>query len=158
MAIQHGAQSHGDEPRVHATRSKPPVKPGAINTSVGSRLRHRCIAASLAVGLAIGLIEAASAEAINTSEFELAIRNNGLVLPDNVIRVRSGDMVRLRWTTDAMITVHLHGYDIEKKLSPDMPAVMFFEAHATGRFPVNLHGRHEHGDSGTLLYLEVLPR
>ncbi len=134
------------------------MKPGAINTSVGSRLRDRCVAASLAVALAIGLIEAASAEAMNTSEFELAIRNNALVRPDNVIRARSGDMVRLRWTTDAMIIVHLHGYDIEKKLNPDVPAVMSFEAHATGRFPVNLHGGHDHCDSGTLLYLEVLPR
>jgi len=142
---------------VHATR-RPSVKPDATKTFVGSRHRHRCAVATLATALAVSLIDAAGAEAMNTSEFELAIRNNALVRPDNVIRVRSGDMVRLRWTTDAMITVHLHGYDIEKKLSPDVPVVMSFEAHATGRFPVNLHGSHEHGDSGTLLYLEVLPR
>ena len=78
--------------------------------------------------------------------------------PSNVIRVRMGDVVRLRWTTDATMTIHLHGYDIESEVSPDAATVMSFEAYATGRFPVNLHSGHDHGDGSTLLYLEVLPR
>ena len=41
------------------------------------------------------VVDAAQAEATNTSEFDLAIRNHALAQPDNVIRVHVGDVVRL---------------------------------------------------------------
>jgi hypothetical protein len=75
----------------------------------------------------------------------------------------------------------LHGYDIEKTITPDSTVSIQFEAHATGRFPVTVHGSdhvmadhddsdhddhdsdHEHDKSpgkheeSTLFYLEVYP-
>lgn len=126
--------------------------------SIGWRFGQLCVLAALGVGLAIGLIDVAGAETTKTSEFDLAIRDHALARPDNVVPVHLGDVVRLRWTTDTRTTIHLHGYDIESELSREAATTMSFEAHATGRFPVNLHGGHDHGDSSTLLYLEVLPR
>ena len=79
-----------------------------------------------------------------------------------LIRVKQGDAVRLRWTTDRPIVLHLHGYDIETKVEPGAVAEMAFEARATGRFPVEEHkpnakGGHSHGETA-LVRVEVRPR
>jgi hypothetical protein len=94
--------------------------------------------------------------------FDLKIEN-GRVAPNmRLIRVRQGDAVRLRWTSDRPITLHLHGYDIETKVVPGAVADMAFTARATGRFPVeehkpNAHGAHSHGEAA-LVRIEVRPR
>ena len=88
-----------------------------------------------------------------------------------VIRVKKGEVVNLRWTTDEMVSLHLHGYDVEKTVHPGSTATMTFTAHATGRFPITSHGfdepggshqkGHSHGgshDEATLIYFEVHPR
>ena len=88
-------------------------------------------------------------------EFELDFRGGALPAEQQLIRVRQGDEVILRWSTDEPVEVHLHGYDIEKKLKPGTPTTMWFVAVATGRFPVT---RHRNGEEATLGYLEVYPR
>jgi len=80
----------------------------------------------------------------------------------NVLRVKQGDAVELKWQTDETVKLHLHGYDIEKTAVPGKPALMKFIAKATGRFPVTSHGfggakDHSHG-KGALFYLEVHPK
>lgn len=84
-------------------------------------------------------------------------------VPQNMrrIRVKQGDAVKLRWTTDRSIIVHLHGYDIEKTVEPGTVTEMAFIAHATGRFSVEEHkpnarGGHSHGEA--LIRIEVHPR
>ena len=71
-----------------------------------------------------------------------------------VVRVRQGDSVELRWTSDTATELHLHGYDREAHATVDGEAVISFVADATGRFPIEAHGL---GDR-TVLYVEVLPR
>ena len=88
-------------------------------------------------------------------EFELAFRGGALPADRQVIRVRQGDDVILRWSTDEPLEVHLHGYDIEKDLKPGTVTTMWFVAAATGRFPIT---RHRHGEEATLGYVEVHPR
>jgi len=88
--------------------------------------------------------------------FELAIAKGRVDAAQETVRVKKGDKVELRWTTDRRIALHLHGYDIETTVDPGQPGVMSFEARIAGRFPVSEHGqrsRHER----PLLYLEVLP-
>jgi hypothetical protein len=93
--------------------------------------------------------------------FELKIEK-GRVAPNmRLIRVKQGDVVKLRWTTDRPITLHLHGYDIEKKVEPGTVTEMAFTARAAGRFPVEEHkpearGGHSHGEA--LVRVEVRPR
>ena len=76
--------------------------------------------------------------------------------------VKQGDTVKLRWTSDRPIVLHLHGYDIERKVEPGAVSEMAFVARATGRFSVEEHkadakGGHSHGEAA-LVRIEVLPR
>jgi hypothetical protein len=93
--------------------------------------------------------------AAETRAFELAVRNGELPAERRVVRVRQGDEVTLNWTTDKALVIHLHGYDIETSLSPAAPALMRFTARASGRFPVEIHGR---GGHRVLAHVEVHPR
>jgi hypothetical protein len=90
-------------------------------------------------------------------EFDLAIRGGALPTGSQVVKVRQGDEVTLRWTTDAALTIHLHGYDIEKELAPGRPVSMQLSARVAGRFPIEIHPRGG-GRERTLGYLEVHPR
>jgi hypothetical protein len=94
--------------------------------------------------------------------FDLAIERGRVPASMRLIRVKQGDTVRLRWTTDRPITLHLHGYDIEMKVVPGAVAVMSFRADVAGRFPVEEHrpragGGHSHGEAA-LVRIEVRPR
>ena len=94
---------------------------------------------------------------------ELVIKQRGLA-GKNTFRVTKGQIVELRWSTDETVELHLHGYDVLAKAKPGAPAVMRFKAHATGRYPVTVHGfgnKHSHGgghSEKTMLYLEVYPK
>ena len=93
--------------------------------------------------------------------FDLHIERGRVAENMSVIRVKQGDVVRLRWSTDRSIILHLHGYDIEKKIEPDTVGLMEFVAYATGRFPVEVHrspeaGDHSHGEA-PLVRIEVYP-
>jgi hypothetical protein len=84
-------------------------------------------------------------------------------VPDNMrlIRVKQNDAVKLEWRSDKPLTIHLHGYDIEKEVKPGEVVEMTFTARATGRFTVEPHigktpgGGHAHGD--VLVTIEVYP-
>jgi hypothetical protein len=93
--------------------------------------------------------------------FDIKITAGRVPQSMRVVRVKQGDTVRLRWTSDRPIELHLHGYDIERKVEPGSVAEMTFVARATGRFSVEEHeadakGGHSHG--APLLRVEVLPR
>ena len=114
--------------------------------------RRRAWLAVLAVWLALVAVGVAMAE---PRVFELTIKNGRLPENQRLVRVRQGDEVTLKWTTDRALTLHLHGYDLEAKLGPETPVDMPFTAHATGRFPIEIHGA---GMEHTIGHLEVHPR
>ena len=87
---------------------------------------------------------------------ELAVKNGQLPEDRRLVRVRQGDEVTLRWTTDRPLTVHLHGYDLEAKLAPGAPVSMRFTARVTGRFAIEVHGDRQ--AERVIAYLEVHPR
>jgi hypothetical protein len=109
-----------------------------------------------------GLAPAVGASATDLT-FDLRIERGELPLNMRVIRVRQGDVVKLRWRTDQPLTLHLHGYDIEQALERDTVAEMTFTARATGRFPVHVHdvstgaGSHSH-EEAPLVLIEVYPQ
>ena len=109
----------------------------------------------LLAGAILGL--AAHPVAAEPRVIELAIRGETLPLAQRVIRVQHGDAVTLRWTSDRALTLHLHGYDIEQRVTPGTAATMAFTARATGRFSIEVHGGPA-GHGATLGYLEVHPR
>jgi hypothetical protein len=94
--------------------------------------------------------------------FDLRIERGTVAPSMRLIRVREGDAVKLRWTSDRPIVLHLHGYDIEARVQPGKVAEMAFTARATGRFAIEEHrpddrGGHTHGEA-PLARIEVHPR
>lgn len=98
---------------------------------------------------------------------DLPVRERLLPPDQRIIRVQQGDDVTLRWTTNHELIVHLHGYDIEKRLKPRETATMTFHARAAGRFPITVHSTDagsasavpgREGKEAVLGYLEVQPR
>jgi hypothetical protein len=53
--------------------------------------------------------------------FDLALKDGRLPENQRLVRVRQGDEVTLKWTTDKPFTLHLHGYDLEARLVPQTP-------------------------------------
>ncbi len=119
-----------------------------------SRTLAACVLASY-LGAATGVLHAA--------EVAFALRIEKSHVPENMrlIRIQRNDVVKLQWTSDRPMTIHLHGYDIEKQITPGTVTDMVFTARATGRFTVEPHlarepsGGHAHGD--VLVTIEVYP-
>ena len=117
------------------------------------RLRASVLALSLS-----GALTAADAAEVT---YALTIANSRLPENMRLIRVKQNDVVKLDWSSDKPISVHVHGYDIEKDIKPGTVTQMMFVARATGRFTVEPHigktpaGGHAHGD--VLVTIEVYP-
>jgi hypothetical protein len=99
---------------------------------------------------------AAGAAAPERKAFELALVDGKLAPAAGTVRVRKGDEVELKWSSDRRIVLHLHGYDLETTVTPQSPARMAFTASLAGRFPVSEHA-HGKGHHRAVLYLEVHP-
>jgi hypothetical protein len=122
-----------------------------------SVLRSALVGAIFALSLVAPKIAAIAEELA----FDVRIER-GRVPPNmRLIRVKQGDVVKLRWSADRTTILHLHGYDIEMKVEPGAVAEMSFTARATGRFSVSVHkpaqgGGHTHDPP--LTHVEVYPR
>jgi len=55
------------------------------------------------------------------------------------VEVALGDQVVLEIVSDTADEIHVHGYDIEKRISPGAPARLRFEATIPGVFEVETH-------------------
>ena len=86
----------------------------------------------------------------------LTIVNGTVANIGDTLRVKQGERLELRWSSDKPVELHLHGYDIQAKVDPAAPAVMAFTATIPGRFPIEVHG-HGPRSRHPLLYLEVYP-
>jgi hypothetical protein len=112
----------------------------------------------LALLLVAGAVVASVAAELT---FDLKIERGRVAESMRLIRVKQGDVVKLRWTSDQPLVVHLHGYDIEKRIAPGSAVEMTFTAHATGRFPVHVHAQGARGGAhgeAPLVNVEVYPR
>jgi len=112
----------------------------------------------------LAMLSLASIAAAQTAQvaFDLSIERGRVAANMRLIRVRQGDAVKLRWTTDRAIILHLHGYDIEARVEPGAVTEMAFTARAAGRFPIEEHrpnakGGHSHAEA-PLVRIEVYPR
>jgi FtsP/CotA-like multicopper oxidase with cupredoxin domain len=113
-------------------------------------------ASAFALCLAVSIRNAESAEVA----YALNIKNGHVPANMQLIRVTQGDVVTLQLTADKPSTVHLHGYDIEKRVVPGAVTDLTFTASATGRFQVHLHGAQAESDGHevVLVTIEVYPR
>jgi hypothetical protein len=106
--------------------------------------------------LALLLIAAGGAGAAELS-FDIRIEEGRVPDAMRLMRVHDGDSVTLRWTSDRPVILHLHGYDIEKRVAADGVTELNFTAYATGRFPIEIHGQAAH-EAAPLAIIEVYPR
>ena len=99
---------------------------------------------------------AVAADAAQRVVMTLSIMNGAVAGVGDTLKVKQGDDLELRWSSDKPMQLHLHGYDLEVTVSPQVPAVMSFKANIPGRFPIEAHGqgpRHQR----PVLYVEVHP-
>jgi hypothetical protein len=68
------------------------------------------------------------------------------------VKVHRGDRVRLIISSDKPDEVHVHGYDLERPVTPGAPARFSFTADAEGVFDIELHS-----DDVQIAALEVQP-
>jgi hypothetical protein len=121
-----------------------------------SRLMHGLVSAAIIVISAGMMIAAEAADTVQHKVLKLSVVNGAVVGVGDTVKVQQGDDLELRWSSDQPMELHLHGYDIEVKVSPQAPAVMSFKANIPGRFPVEPHGQGP-GHHRPVLYLEVHP-
>ncbi|HZM77963.1 MAG TPA: hypothetical protein VFC19_19770 [Candidatus Limnocylindrales bacterium] len=76
---------------------------------------------------------------------EITVKGRGVSPPPGRVDVAKGENVRLIVHSDTSDEIHVHGYDIEKKVGPGQDAVIEFVATRTGLFEVETH------ESGLLL-------
>ena len=74
-----------------------------------------------------------------------------------VLSVRQDDDVLVRITSDRPLHIHLHGYDIESDIVPNVVTSLRFAATATGRFPIEIHDG-QNRKRQPVAYVEVRPR
>jgi plastocyanin len=101
-------------------------------------------------------VKSPHALAAETRRFTLKLTEGQLADAPAHLRVMAGDEVVIAWTSDRGVELHLHGYNLHARPAPGQPAEMAFRAHATGRYPIELHdGENRHRP---VIYLEVHPR
>ena len=116
----------------------------------------RSLASAIIVIFTGMLTTAVAADAVRHKVLTLSVVKGAVAGVGDTLKVQQGDDVELRWSSDKPMELHLHGYDIEVKVSPQAPAVMSFKANIPGRFPVEPHGQGS-GHHRPVLYLEVHP-
>jgi hypothetical protein len=139
----------------------PPLEPGVHEIAVSlNTVDHRAYARDGRVAVERVVLRVGDPRrrppAAEPRAFNLAVQN-GKVTGADTQRVRQGEWILLRWTADAVLNLHLEGYDIETLVSPRSSAAMQFVADLPGRFPVEQHGEAGVHGRGVVFYLEVYP-
>jgi plastocyanin len=88
----------------------------------------------------------------------IEIRGGEVVGGPAEITARNGDTVVIVVSADAPDDIHLHGYDIEKKVGPGEPARFRFKANAEGEFEIESHVAEDAGRDPLVGTLIVEPR
>jgi hypothetical protein len=109
-----------------------------------------------ALALLLIVVGAAAAVAAELT-FDIKIEHGAIPDAMHLMRVHEGDIVHLRWISDRPLVLHLHGYDIEKRVAAGAVTELAFTAYATGRFPIEIHVQGAHEDA-PLAIIEVYPR
>ncbi|MEE3330800.1 MAG: hypothetical protein VX246_08010 [Myxococcota bacterium] len=119
-------------------------------------MRAAQLGLSLALVVPFMLLASSQTAQADTTAFDVWIVG-GEVQSESTLRATQGDTVEITYHSDTELKLHLHGYDIETAVKPDVAASMTVEVSSGGRFAIEAHG---HGAAGhqTLLYLEVHPR
>jgi hypothetical protein len=121
---------------------------------MGAGTRLRCAGCTTLIAALLGTaIANAHAE---DRVFAIEIHSEAPTAKPQVLAVTQNDQVVIRVSSDKPVQVHLHGYDIESDVVPNVVTSLRFTATATGRFPIEIHSK-EPLEQRPLAYLEVRP-
>ena len=95
-----------------------------------------------AIALVVLAATAAFAQPTDATPFAIAIKDGTVPREQRVLRVLHESPVRIVWSSDRVMTVHLEGYDISVTVRPGVSTVMAFKAFASGRFSVHAKSAH----------------
>ena len=101
--------------------------------------RPRRLLAVLAAAVLAVIIASCGGGEPEELTFNLEIEHRSLSVEDATIEAKQNDMLTIVLTSDELVNYHLHGYDLEGNVGPDMPATLELEAYATGDFPLTIH-------------------
>ncbi|NUZ07363.1 hypothetical protein [Piscinibacter koreensis] len=135
-------------------RQRGPRAAGTPATRIGTT-RPTSRRSSLRVLASFVLVAVTGIAAAATQSFSVELAG-GRVKGSDTLKVRQGEQVEVRFSSDRPIVLHLHGYNIEAKVVPPAPAVLAFKANVAGRFPVHEH-REGPGNHRATLFIEVHP-
>jgi hypothetical protein len=85
--------------------------------------------------------------------FHIALKGHNPVGGRKTIKITKGDRALLVVTSDGSDTVHLHGWNIEKKVTPTKPGRFAFRARNEGAYELESHTTEQ-----KLATIQVLPR
>jgi plastocyanin len=88
---------------------------------------------------------------------QIQIRGGEVVGGPADIQAKKGDVVQFVVSSDAPDDIHLHGYDIEKKVEPGKPARFKFTADVEGIFEIESHVAEDAGKDPLVGKLTVEP-
>jgi hypothetical protein len=125
------------------------ISPAGPFMGAGTRFRYAGRALLIAALLGTAIANAHAEDRV----FALEIHSEAPTAKAQVLAVRQNDKVVIRVSSDKPVQVHLHGYDIESDIVPNVVTSLRFTATATGRFPIEIHSREQR----PLAYLEVRP-
>ncbi len=109
----------GDDPATTAPTSTPPTSTSAPATTSTSA--------------------PASETAFAGTEIVVAVKGGKVDPPTHRVKVAKGTAVRVLVTSDKADELHVHGYDIEKKLPAGKQVTVDFTADQTGVFEIETH-------------------
>jgi plastocyanin len=88
----------------------------------------------------------------------IRVRGGEVVGGPAEINAKKGDTVVIVVSADAPDDIHLHGYDIEKKVAPGQPARFRVKANLEGEFEIESHVAEDAGRDPLVGSLIVEPR
>jgi hypothetical protein len=94
----------------------------------------------------------------------LALVDGSLPKAQRLIKVRKGDKLRWRISSNTAGTLHVHAYRLIAPLQAGQTTDLVFDAFATGRFRLEWHGEQDKSSGNVghhappVAILEVLPR
>ena len=105
-----------------------------------------------------------SSEVPTEISFNLDIIEGNTLNTDSNLTANQNDTVTMAITSDEYLRFHLHGYDIERTITPGEPSILEFQATIVGSFPFTVHkakpnhestsradedSKHDHGGTQT---------
>ena len=102
--------------------------------------KSKTLLATLIAALALtALIAACGGGEPEKLTFHLEIKDGALAQGNTTLEAKQDDKITIELTSDELVNYHLHGYDLEGDVGPNMPVTIAFDAYATGSFPFTAH-------------------